>query len=180
MSTPADRFCNYLSMYEKFLNEHAKNTPSFSRQAWIPIIEDAISRLEAGVQAENKQDESQGEMVPALNIKGRTTVNFTKTDDGWHWFVNGEDKGAIAENEEKIIYKISCIIFDNLDCPVITHNTFLKKLDWNNDEYYGNKDEGKKSRMQRQISELRRKTGIDFKYDRKEGIIIPKNLVKSR
>ena len=36
-------------------------------------------------------------------------VELRKHDDGWHWWVNGRDKGQFARDENRKIYRISLL-----------------------------------------------------------------------
>lgn len=106
-------------------------------------------------------------------------INLIKKKNGWHWFVDGKDRGVFSKSDDTIILQISDILFQGEIGKWIRHKKFLRAIRWHKEDY--SDYAGKKGRMRRQISRLRKILGINIiEYDKKEGVRFTDNVVKAK
>jgi hypothetical protein len=104
----------------------------------------------------------------------QVAVDLVQKDDGWHWIVDSRDTGRLATSEDRIIYKISRILFDQIGHGWVHHRTFYQTLGWNKSEYFD------QDRMQKQLTILRRCLGIKVEFQKSNGVRLPSNVVKTK
>ncbi len=115
----------------------------------------------------------------SLKSKGSssTALALSRREDGWHWFVNGEDKGRMFRGDDTIIGSISRILYDQIGHGWTPHKTFYQKLGWKKEEYFGRS--GETGRMQKQLSILRGKLGLQITFRKENGVRFGETVVKS-
>jgi hypothetical protein len=135
--------------------------------------EQLLSRLRLELQ-EIEQDEGN-----RLNDKKLAfAFDKRKQDDGYHWYVDGEDRGPVARNEKTIIYIIAEILSNHTDDEWIPHGIFIEKAPWSKEEYMG--DKGRQGRMEKYLWHVRKKLDLDIQFDKEKGVRFRHKPVKSK
>jgi hypothetical protein len=112
-------------------------------------------------------------------IHNAIEVDFAERDDGWHWYVNGDDTGVWCKRVNSNKHKISHVLFNQIGCDWIPHETFYQAVGWDEDVYFDRT--GRKGSMQKELNRLRRrlrdKIKIEFRKDK--GVKFADNIVKA-
>jgi hypothetical protein len=106
---------------------------------------------------------------------GLVVVELVRNQDGWHWFVDGEDRGIVATRENTIRYKISHILFNQVGAGWIPHKTFMNATGWTPAEYFD--QTGQTGAMQKQLRRLRRILGFEIVFSKEKGVRFPDRVV---
>jgi hypothetical protein len=173
----------FLDFFGAEADKHRKRVEDAWRQT--------LSRLKVEKQEMDADREASGRaakisqqslQVPSSSVSGEpprepedhVVVDLVQQDDGWHWFVSGRDTGRVATNESRLIYKISRILFDQIGHGWVPHRTFYLKLGWTEEEYFD------QDRMQKHLTILRKRLGLEVEFDKQHGVKFSANIVKAK
>lgn len=125
-----------------------------------------------------REDESRDNSVNTITEEDKIVLERKEIGERVHWFVNGVDKGHIFVRNESIVAKIMEILYDQIGHGWVQHKTFMNACAWKKDEYFpASADPG---RMQRQLTNIRKKLGVGIDFRKGKGVRFPENIVKSK
>ena len=161
----------WLYIQWEYLTELDKTIALIKNVLNVVAPADPISEIINDLIAQTKN--SNPHIVAVDNI----AVGFIKRDSGWHWIVNGVDRGRISKRDDSIICKISKILYDQIEFGWTPHKTFYQNTGWTKDEYFGVHNQP--GRMQKQLTILRKMLGVEISFNKELGVRFPENVVKS-
>lgn len=109
--------------------------------------------------------------------KDVVVVDYVRKDDGWHWFIDGQDKGTAGKRELTKIRKVSSILFDQAGMGWIPHETFMNATGWKPGAYFD--QTGHTGTMQKILTKLRG-LGLKIEFEKDKGVRLGDGKVNYR
>lgn len=122
-----------------------------------------------------KEISHDAELLPT-DVSNRIIIERREMDDGVHWFVAGVDKGVFYRRSDSKQAFILDTLYERISHGWVSHDFFIKHLEWTEAAYFGSSTETK--RMQKQLNLLRNFLGVEIDFRKDSGVRFSKSVIR--